>query len=317
MNDDQLSESRSTREPSANLDDSLVVDGDEYEREVSSRKKVVNLPEEVAARGVSSEELRGAGWGEEHIELVQKLAMRGYEPLLPAYYKWDYRFLPDALFAENNDAFISSVNGQHYHSIRALEKLFEVGGRVRDSLLAENDARPESQVLRHVEAYIKWANEDAGLDTKSAIPVLTVIARPGSIPAAQVQEHARAELAEVAARYETALRVRDSIESSPVPDRFNLSHPIPQLYGIIASSTVVALVAYRPHLEQSIRPVIFFDFRDKNYDVWNAFALAIIVNHCRNIQLQIAADTGLGETGGIYDTRLSLNGHDNDDDPDL
>lgn len=106
--------------------------------------------------------MRAAGWIDDHITLVQHIAMRGLEPLLPQYYKMDFKYLPDALFEKGDDAFVRSVRGEHFKGIKALEKLFELGGRVRDCVLLEGNITPEQQVKRSLKAFIKWADTDSG-----------------------------------------------------------------------------------------------------------------------------------------------------------
>jgi hypothetical protein len=74
-----------------------------------------------------------------------------------------------------------------------------------------------------------------------------------------------------------------------------LSYPIPTLYAIIASGTLIALTAYKPDDEEAeVKTLAFFNMKDKAYDIWNALALAIAVCHARNVQMRIADETGLG-----------------------
>lgn len=278
-------------------DTTLVVSEEEYNRDSPlGRRKIIHIPEEHSSRGVSTEDLRAAGWTDDHIELVQHIAMRGFEPLLPGYYKWDYRYMPDALFSQDNNAIISSACGKHYHGIVALNKLLELGGRVRDRVVFNGRVTPEQQVRISLKLYMKWAATDTGLDQRTAIPLLAIVAQPADTDPRELQENARRKMARLYARYEEAFRVRRSIETTPSSVTTNLSHPVPQLYAIIASHMFIALMAYRPELvdEGQVKVVSHFNMEDKGYDVWNALAMAIIVCHVRNIQLRIAEETGLG-----------------------
>ena len=99
-----------TEEENAQIDDSIVVSEAEYSRAAPKRYKFITPAEEESSRGVETEELRAAGWDDDHITLVQKIARRGYEPLMPHYWLFDYRFMPTALFSESNDAFLRSVS---------------------------------------------------------------------------------------------------------------------------------------------------------------------------------------------------------------
>lgn len=285
-------------EEEENVDNTNVVSEEEYHRTTPSRRRIIDMPTEQSRKGVSAPELRAAGWDDDHIPLVQKIVMRGFEPLLPRYWKWDYRFLPDALFSADDEAFISSATGKHFHGIRALEKLFELGGRTRDRMILKNALGPEQQVRRSLLAYMKWADRDAQLDKKTAIPLIALVMKPAGTPAPVLQESARRKLAKLEARYEEAFRIKQSIELPPSTNTSNgtkLVYQVPQLYAIIASHTVVALVAYRPDdTEHSVKSMAFFDLKDKDYDVWNALALASVVCHARNVQMRVAEETGLG-----------------------
>ncbi|KAK1816373.1 hypothetical protein LTR12_009264 [Friedmanniomyces endolithicus] len=104
-------------------------------------------------------------------------------------------------------------------------------------------------------------------------------------------------------KYRVAFRAEPSIEGSPSPRSAStaaenlLAHPIPQIYALVASHTLVALVAFRPDSptpEQEVRTVAFFDWRDKDYDVWNSLAMAIVACHVRDVRVRVAEETGVG-----------------------
>ena len=276
--------------------DTVVISEQEYERSSPRRMKIISPTTEHFSRGVSTEELRAEGWDDDHITLVQKIAMRGFEPLMPRHYKFEYGFMPDSLFAEDDDAFISSVRDDHRRGSMALEKLFDLGGWVRDRVFLKGRIKPEQQVRKMLKAFVQWAEKDSGLNLKTAIPLLEMEMKPADTDANILQENARRKLASLAARYREAFRILQSIESSPGSrTSTQLSYPIPTLYAIVASHTLIALVAYNPEdAEPDVKSVAFFDMKDKDYDVWNALALAIIVCHCRNVQVRIAEETGLG-----------------------
>ncbi|KAI7161478.1 hypothetical protein KC349_g2760 [Hortaea werneckii] len=282
-------------------DTTLVVSEEEYARE-HSRSKKVSVPAELSNRGVSSEELAAAGWSEEHIFLVQRIAMRGFEPLLPQYFYMDFRYLPDALFVQDDDkerAFISGVKGPTFHGIKALEKLFTLGGYVRDMTNFRCNTTPEMQFKRHLQDFIKWTDRDSGLDTKTTIPPLTLVMQNSDTPISVLQESARRKMAKIHARYHAAFSAHQTIEnSSPSSSSTStkLHQPIPQIYALMASWTVIALVAYRPDLDedQQVKVVSHHNFDEKDYDVWNSLALAIVLCHVRNVQVKIAEETGLG-----------------------
>ncbi|KAK4574764.1 hypothetical protein LTR86_001605 [Recurvomyces mirabilis] len=266
-------------------------------------RKITTLPEELLSRDATTEVLQAAGWEDNHIVLVQKLAGRGFEPLLPQHWKVDFRYLPDALFSKSNKAFISSVRNQHNRGTKALAKLFEIGGRVRDGLLEGSVRSPAQEAVRSIQAYRKWANQDANLDPKSAIPLISFEASPANTSTDMLISNIHHKMSRLHTRYHHALRAERSIEIAPSTDTTKLSYPIPQIYGFIASHTLLVLVAYRPDASEAVggaaehegvKVVANFDMADKDYDVWNALAVGIILCHLRNVQREILEDTGLG-----------------------
>ena len=64
--------------------------------------------------------------------------------------------------------------------------------------------------------------------------------------------------------------------------------------------------------EPDLKTVSIHDMKSKDYDVWNALALAILVCHLRNVQISIADDTGLGKKSATPRKRKAKV----DDDPD-
>lgn len=282
-------------ESEVEVDLTEVLDDGDYHL-TPNRRKLATLPQDESAFGVGSQELRDAGWDDDYITLVQRIKLRGREPLMPQRWQFGFRSMPDALFAKTNDAFVSSVRREYFRAEKALEKLFDLGGLVRDSLSDSTPTRPHRQIRQSIEAYQKWAALDSDLDPDTVIPVLTLVVRPGDIPASDLHEIANQKLDKIAARYRKAFRVLQSTEASPVSKASSqYSYSIPTLYAIVASHALIAVMAYRPEDETpDAKPIAFFDMKESNYDVWNSLALAITVCHARNVQMRIAEDTGLG-----------------------
>ena len=273
------------------IDNTSVVDDATYHA-TPKRRKLVTLPAEQEAFGVSSNELRNAGWDDDHITLVQKIKLRGHEPLFPRHWHFSFRFMPDALFADDDDAFVSSIHADHFKAEKALEALLDLGSRMRDSIAAQASTPPEHIARKAINRYLKWATQDSGLDSKATVPLLTIVTGAARTPASQLQTIAQRKLTRLATRYRTAFRILQSTESSPTSKASTqYSYPTPTLYALIASHMLVALVAFG---SDGIKPVAFFDFKEKDYDAWNSLALAIAVCHVRNVQVRIAEETGLG-----------------------
>jgi hypothetical protein len=277
------------------VDETRVLDDGDYHA-TPTRRKITTLPQEQQAFGVGSSEMRAAGWDDDYITLVQKIKLRGREPLMPQSWRFSLRSMPDALFAPTDDAFIGSIRNEQFHAEKALEELLYLGGQVRDSTLTNPNARPELHARRMIEVYQKWAALDSGLDPHTAIPLIVLETKPGSTSATDIHNSANRKLAQLAARFRTAFRVLPSTENSPGSKASTqYSYPVPTLYAIVASHTLIAVMAYKPDDEiPDAKPIAFFDMTDNNYDVWNALALSIMICHARNVQVRIADDTGLG-----------------------
>ncbi|WPH04414.1 Hypothetical protein R9X50_00730500 [Acrodontium crateriforme] len=304
------------------IDESFVVDEDEYASHIPShtRKRKIDLPD-LPPDITTKEELHADGWKGDHITLVHKIMYRGHEPILPDYFKAYFRNVPDTLFADDDSGFLAAMPGNsRMWSVKALNKLLELGPRIREAVARENYP-PEKCTERKLMEYTKWASRNSGLDVKRIIPIIaTVYAQKNSSPETMQHEAIR-KLRKLAARYTEALHVETSIEVSPSStNTTKLATEIPTLYAIIASHTIIALIAYRVELDTGFldpaheqegndgtKVVAYFDMSNKNHDVWNCYALAILIVHARNVQLRIANETGVG---------VKSVGDDESDDPD-
>lgn len=283
-----------TPEDDLSIHTTLVVDDDFAE---PPSRRIATLPEEHHMRDISDDELRAKGWDDDYITLVQRIALRGYEPLLPSYLKFDYRWLPSELFESSDDGFIGSVHGRHFKASKALERLFQLGGHVRDRIEYQGRVSPERQMRRQIRAFNAWAQHDAGIDQRTAIPILALKFQSADKDPSILINGATSKCRQLAAQYREALRVHRSVELSPEgSDRTLLSYPLPTFYAIIGSGAKLALMAYDPKKgpDEVCAPIAFFDFNEVGYDVWNSLALGIAVCHARNVQMVIAEETGIG-----------------------
>ena len=305
------------------VDEAEVLSDDEFTDGSPYKRKLISPEEAEFERDFSAEELREQGWDDDHITLVERLVLRGLEPVLPADWKFSYPWVPDNLFCKDDDSFVCSVKDEMAHSQKAFDELLEMSSRIRDGIFWNKDKEPKDQVIRSlpemqgkawIEKFTKWCDRDSGLDLKRAIPMLTIVARPKEVTSESLQRIARKKLARHAQQWKEAFRVRHSIENSPLSHASTvLSYPIPTLYAIIASHNLVALVAYRPDLgeEADIKSVLLMDNSNVNYDFWNALAVAVVVCHVRDVRVRIAEETGIGlKVPGMDDDEL-------ESDPDL
>ncbi|KAH9823774.1 hypothetical protein Tdes44962_MAKER10242 [Teratosphaeria destructans] len=335
-------------EPVIDQDISNIIPEDNYEQ---NKPRVIDITQEHLYRGINTAKLRADGWCDDHITLVQKLAMRGFEPLMPLVFRDLLSYLPHALFARSPEeyqaSYIQSGKGDrmNYALSKYLDKFMIVGGYVRSRANEDPEKLPtgkdldtrrysphvrktsEWTIINGVLEFMKYAEErdQPGLETRKKqptcrIPILAQVAAPPGTPPAEMQERAQFKMEALYQRYEEKFRVHQSIEQSPGSTSTTsptsaltgerLAYPIPQIYCLIATGTVVVLAAYRPDdRDMPVQTTAFFDFKEHGYDAWNVLALAIIVCHCRRVLVRIAAETGvgafvLGTEDPVYDPDL-------------
>ncbi|KAF2019991.1 hypothetical protein BU24DRAFT_448361 [Aaosphaeria arxii CBS 175.79] len=272
-------------------EDTFVVDDDRYVPEETK-----DTEEERLRRDEQGQHLRSAGWTEDAIFLFQKLGMRGFEPLMPADWIDDFKSLPYDLFTNNLDkAFIKpaldrSGASADFHAFRALEELFQLGGRARDAIHQKAELRtPEILIRRAIRSYNKWALKDGGVDNLwGQLSLFEVVSASTTTSSVEIQSKMRNRLELLANRWHEAYRLAGLHKDPETPIKSSLDDcaplpDIPTLYGIIASHTIMAFVSYDASVPQSgLRTVAIFDFGQEGYDVWNALAIAIFLIHCRN-----------------------------------
>ncbi|KAK4990437.1 hypothetical protein LTR66_006794 [Elasticomyces elasticus] len=269
------------------IDQTIVVPEDQYEELTASTKKHVNVDAAAEERHLTTADLLSRGWDESSSILVQKISLRGFEPLLPKHWSLDFNFLPTALFTADikEQAFIESLSDKDFRATKALTSLIELGYAVRDKLVSH--LAPEALLERAISQYIKWSEQDAGFNSATYIPVIAIETGDVDTPTRVLQDAIRAKLEALADQWANALRIDPSVASSPTavqPEAKAFKQTPPTLYGIVITHTLVAVVAYLPmQATPALKTVAIFDFGDADYNVWNELAVAILVCHARNV----------------------------------
>ena len=279
-----------SHEPDAN-DDTIVVSPGTYE---------VLPPHTLAKERVRREDqaasLSTSGWPAADVTLFRKLDMRGFEPLLPHVWQHEFSILPHELFTSDDErAFVKSLGKDarsDFRATKALRALFDLGPRLRDKLMA--GLAPETIFKKAIQDYQKWSLVEAGLLKKGWVPVLAVDSGSQDMSADILLENMVKKLKRLEKSWNAAS---------------NNQVELPPLYGVIVSHTVMAFAAYVPESQDansennglqyndltnkdnvvttnSLRIIAMFDFGNARYDVWNAFAIAILVVHCRNVLME-------------------------------
>ncbi|KAF2083191.1 hypothetical protein K490DRAFT_60703, partial [Saccharata proteae CBS 121410] len=253
----------------------------------------------IKKRDEEAQAMRDDGWTDSAVELYTALSLRGYEPLLPQNWWNDFDTMPTPLFAVDDEIpFIDTESKQDFRAIQALRKLVLLGPRVRDAVLTSATTSPpprrraEGLIERGIKEFSKWAFEDADVHHRHNLPILTTVAGPLTQSAHELEAMLRGKLDHMWDQWVAALATKqdqeqeasdsDSEASFDPPTEPDLIAPIPTLYGVLISNTLMMFVAYeRSYADYAFRTVATFNFREIDYDVWTSLAIAILVIHCR------------------------------------
>ena len=275
---------------SERYDDLAALNANQEEVELDLMKK----------RALTIQHLTAKYWTQPEIDLYVHLEMRGYEPLLPANWEMDFNTLPEALFTRNEDeAYIRTLGGSgrlslgscEFRAQQALHKLIGLGAKVRDRMVAggkEIELMAKGEIMK----YISWSLADAGLDRKKIAEELVVVeARTGRESPQALQARMRERLDELADKHEKLI---------------GRSEDLPALYGILLTHTLMVFIGYDPNIatgndSQDLRTIATFNFKERDYDVWNSLAIAIVAMHTREQMSKI-----YGSEEATEDEKLGL-----------
>ena len=259
------------------------------------------------------------GWAQEEVDLFNRLNERGTVPLIYSEWHLDFPTIPDVLFSSNKDKIlIKALEGTEFrgkfpsqHSlpflllpktlpltllaaIKALTTLLGAGNRLRDQILASKNPAPN--LARAITAYIKWSTTDSALSSQYYIPAIAVTAAHVRETVQQTVDRNTAALRRLAAQYRLAWGYDALDEDEEQPQG-------PILYGVIAYKTIMAFVTYDAGQAEGgeARNLALFDWNEEGQDVWNAFAVALLVCSVREWALGLDLSEVESE-GGKMDT---------------
>lgn len=287
-------------------------------------------------------------WAEAERDLFFRLALRGFEPLLPPNWMLDFPTYPLALYSNENSPppLLQSMSGNDFRATKALKDLGEMGKRIRDRALASPPSsgtlRPEPIISATVSSYIDWALTDAQMHPSqraAALPVHVITTLQKSQSTHDAITAMTAQLHSLAARHRERRGIRESVEreatsASEATHVLEDDADLPILTGIIICSSLVVIVTLNAHTvppeptssaeskndakdESGLRFIATFDFSESGMDVWNALAVAIVAMHIRKmmlLQYELAQEAGECDAGGNWELIAPENA--SDDDPD-
>ncbi|KAL3451929.1 hypothetical protein BJX65DRAFT_303649 [Aspergillus insuetus] len=233
--------------------------------------------------------------------LFLQLAMRGFEPLAPKHWQFDFPTLPDSLFPElgkeKAEPIIKISRSTTFHAIKSLSNLFSLSGRVRDCSIVEK--RPERLIKDTIKRYIRWALYDANLEIgPRSLPVHVVHAQGKNESILHALERVNKSLQRLALRHQKALNETFTIiekpkTGEPVDPKTISKKELPLLVGFIICGPVVAIMTFDLDLLKRAQPadgkfISQFDLAERGQDVWNSLSMTIAVMHIRNTMVRLS-----------------------------
>ncbi|KAL4748406.1 hypothetical protein BDW72DRAFT_214837 [Aspergillus terricola var. indicus] len=226
---------------------------------------------------------------EQEKDLFLQLAMRGFEPLAPKHWQFDFPTLPDSLFPEEgkkqSEPIITISRSTTFYAIKSLNNLFSLSGRVRDCSIVGKD--PETLIKQTISRYIRWALYDVNLEiNRASMPIHVLHAQKKNESVRDALERLNRRLKKLALRHRKPLASSDDSNNKKLP----------LLIGFLICGPVVALMTLDLNLikctreddETSGKFFSQFDFSEKGQDVWNSLSIAIVVMHIRSSMVRLA-----------------------------
>lgn len=302
--------------------------------------KTAEIPGLRASRLAAAAALHNQGWPKHCVDLFTKLQLRGLEPTLQHFLSKDFGVLPAAIFT--NPATDPTGAAAHikpagvltgelatqaaFHHVRALEWLIKAGQRIRGCADGSTSNGGEHWQRFAADMYRRWALEDAG--------ILTSRMKRGGVPHNLALVELKTRAAHTAASMDAAtLAALEKLEGE-WEERLGEGVRVPPLYALVMTGTMVAVIALRQVGDEDgdqaqrgivdvegsrLRPVATFDWRDGMMDVWNAFAVAITVVHCRDLLIETLIWNVLKPVDGpqgAFTVGAQVGGRYKEDDPD-
>ncbi|KAL9597314.1 MAG: hypothetical protein Q9219_005238 [cf. Caloplaca sp. 3 TL-2023] len=234
-------------------------------------------------------------WSSDEVSLFNKLNLRGFEPLLPETWDWDFETVPDKVFsADDARVLIKALDDNEYNASRALHALFGAGSRVRDRIACH--LRPEESLRRELLAYYKWSIMDAGLSRIEHIPVLAIGTAAPRESVTSVVSRVTDSLHDLGRQYRA--HFFDHYDSKSGKPCFKKD--LPTLYGIVITYSIATFVTYDSRFPgKPVQNMGCYNFAQIDQDVWHAFAAAILMVRARDYLVQLKEEERVG--GALLD----------------
>ncbi|GLA80577.1 hypothetical protein AtubIFM56815_001402 [Aspergillus tubingensis] len=292
---------KSIETENANPADFTEDDNEEYQdRPIHHTEKtgiVFDFSVERAKRWASAINVPKGLFNEEEKDLFFRLAMRGFEPVVPRSWRYDFPTLPESLYPrsseETDKPIIDVTRSSNLYAIKALTSLFAVGGRVRDCDILHQ--QPEPLIKQAIQKYISWALFDVNLHTmKDALPVHVIYAQKKYEKTITAVRKMNTKLQKLTRQHQEDLGVANNTYTEKQMAEILEVTKFPLLTGFIICGPIVAILTHSTdpreigNGQEDGRFISQFDLSERGQDVWNSLAIAITVMHVRRTMLSLA-----------------------------
>jgi len=167
-----------------------------------------------------------------------------------------------------------------------LQSVLSLGGRVKEKL---DIGKPvEKLIAKEIKNYIKWSEMDGGYAKLRFFPVLAVVTARPNQDIASITAGITNQMIFLAEKHRDNLAIHPAGLINELGEVQLYTRQPPLLYGIIVAQSMAIFVTLdSSNPDAQIRHLAHFDFKEKDMDVWNGFALAIIVIVARNYMMSI------------------------------
>ncbi|KAL0256387.1 hypothetical protein SLS55_008781 [Diplodia seriata] len=250
--------------------------------------KRFELEKARAQHAEHAQNMRESGYSEDPIKVYLKLAMRGWEAVLPKSWSLSFDSFPRLLFTDDpKNEYIKALSGNQFRAMKALRLLVNTPSRARDATLKEVNPppsrQPEKLIHRAIDAYMKWAFADAGVS--DVTPTLALVSVPRDVEAKVVEEKMTQRLVKLKREWKENLAIGEETAGSGNAVIVDQLCAPPTIYGIAISHLTVSFVVLQDgddgHERPGVHQFLCKDMDDVAYDLWDAISIAIIVMHCR------------------------------------
>jgi hypothetical protein len=149
----------------------------------------------------------------------------------------------------------------------------------------------EEVIKKEIENYIKWAEFDGGYQNKKYIPITAIVASTPGQDVGSISKTMTDQLEALAAQHRKHLLVEGSNKGTASSALMLYTRTPPLLYGVVIAGAKIVFITFDAAKDDSKpRTIAHFDFDHETMDVWNGFAVAIMVISVRNYMISIRED---------------------------